>query len=107
NGGPVGSVAVQPDGKVLIGGTFTSVNGTPRPGLARLIGGPSDRPPVADASATKLLWVSPNGSNAVVTLDASRSFDPDGDVLQYWWSYFEGWSDWWGWPIYQYTNGVV
>jgi len=32
----VNSVAVQTDGKVLIGGTFTHVNGTPRNNLARL-----------------------------------------------------------------------
>lgn len=29
-------VAVQPDGKILIGGTFTTFNGTPRKGIARL-----------------------------------------------------------------------
>jgi len=32
----VGSVALQPDGKVLIGGNFYSVNGTSRYGIARL-----------------------------------------------------------------------
>jgi len=36
-GGDVGAVAVQPDGKVLVGGSFTSLNGTPTPtGLIRL-----------------------------------------------------------------------
>src|SRR5436190_8443921 len=34
--GPVNAVVVQPDGKVLIGGTFTTVKGLARPGLARL-----------------------------------------------------------------------
>jgi uncharacterized delta-60 repeat protein len=33
---PVFSVALQPDGKVLIGGGFTTVNGTNRSGIARL-----------------------------------------------------------------------
>jgi uncharacterized delta-60 repeat protein len=34
--GIVWSVAVQPDGKILVGGEFASVNGTPRPFFARL-----------------------------------------------------------------------
>jgi uncharacterized delta-60 repeat protein len=34
--GEVETIAVQPDGKVLIGGFFTSVNNTHRPGVARL-----------------------------------------------------------------------
>ena len=44
-----------------------------------------NRPPVADASATPTLFLSPNGSNAPVVLDGSRSSDPDGDTLQYLW----------------------
>ena len=32
----VASTALQPDGKVIIGGSFTSFNGTPRAGIARL-----------------------------------------------------------------------
>jgi uncharacterized delta-60 repeat protein len=34
--GTVNAVAVQPDGKVIIGGEFTTVKGLARPGLARL-----------------------------------------------------------------------
>lgn len=34
--GKVDSLAVQPDGKILVGGSFTSLNGTPRKYLARL-----------------------------------------------------------------------
>src|SRR5580765_1196818 len=34
--GPVNAVVVQPDGKVIIGGEFTTVKGLVRPGLARL-----------------------------------------------------------------------
>jgi len=56
-----------------------------------------DNPPVADASATIPLIISPNGSNATVILDGSRSSDPDGDALQYNW--FEN-----GTPL---TSGVV
>jgi uncharacterized delta-60 repeat protein len=36
--GPVGSIALQPDGKVFIGGDFTTVNGVVRPRVARLYG---------------------------------------------------------------------
>jgi hypothetical protein len=45
-----------------------------------------DNPPVADASATVPLVISPNGTNAGVILDDSRSYDPDGDALLYAWS---------------------
>jgi hypothetical protein len=34
----VKTIAVQNDGKVLIGGSFTSFAGMPRPGIARLVG---------------------------------------------------------------------
>ncbi len=34
--GPISAIAVQPDGQFVIGGSFESVNGTPRKGLARL-----------------------------------------------------------------------
>jgi uncharacterized delta-60 repeat protein/CSLREA domain-containing protein len=33
---PIGTIAVQPDGKILIGGNFTSVDGQARSGAARL-----------------------------------------------------------------------
>jgi hypothetical protein len=44
-----------------------------------------NRRPIADASATLALVISPNNTNAVVVLDGSRSFDPDGDALTYLW----------------------
>jgi len=47
-------------------------------------------PPVADASATEAWLVSPNGLNATTLLDGSRSYDPDGDALEYFWSYSPG-----------------
>ncbi|HTL73633.1 MAG TPA: FG-GAP-like repeat-containing protein, partial [bacterium] len=47
-----------------------------------------NRAPVADASATDTLAISPNGTNAVVVLDGSRSSDPDGDALTYAWFNF-------------------
>jgi uncharacterized delta-60 repeat protein len=42
-------------------------------------------PPVADASATKPFVISPNGIDATVILDGTRSGDPDGDLLHYAW----------------------
>ena len=39
--------------------------------------------PVADASATRTLVLSANNTNAIVVLDGSRSFDVDGDPLDY------------------------
>ena len=42
-------------------------------------------PPVADAGATVRSLISPNGLNATVVLDGSRSSDPDDDELTYEW----------------------
>ncbi len=44
-----------------------------------------NRPPVANAGATRPLAVSANGVDARVVLDGTRSSDPDGDVLRYAW----------------------
>lgn len=44
-----------------------------------------NRAPIADASATEKLLISPNNTNAIAVLDGSRSSDPDGDTLTYAW----------------------
>ncbi len=66
--GTVNAVAVQPDGKVLIGGSFTSVNGIPRRGVARLH---SD-------GRVDLTFLPGSGANDAVL---ALSVLPDGNLL--------------------------
>jgi len=63
---------------VVVSDVFGSVTSAP----AILI---VNQPPLADASATGLFWTSPDGRDASVILDGSRSSDPDGDVLTHVW----------------------
>ncbi len=44
-----------------------------------------NRPPVADASATQPQAIAPLHCDATVALDGSRSSDPDGDALHFFW----------------------
>jgi uncharacterized delta-60 repeat protein len=67
----VRAIALQPDGSVLIGGIFKSVNGIVRPGIARLYG--STQPPTSFAA-----WATSFGlAGAAAAADA----DPDRDGL--------------------------
>ena len=59
----VRAITVQPDGRLLIGGTFTSVGGTPRRNLARLHANGALDTSLADA-------------NVAWTLASSEPFDP-------------------------------
>jgi hypothetical protein len=58
-----------------------------------------NRAPIADASATDTLLISPNNTNAIAVLDGSHSSDPDGDALTYAWFHTGDASP--------FTNGVV
>jgi uncharacterized repeat protein (TIGR01451 family) len=49
---------------------------------------PLNEAPMADASASEVMVISGNNVDATVRLDGSRSSDPDGDALMYYW--FEG-----------------
>ena len=71
-GGPgdeVTSLALQPDGKILAGGAFTTYNGTAAPGLVRL-----------NADGTRDAWFNQTGTglNSVVN---ALALQPDGKIL--------------------------
>jgi uncharacterized delta-60 repeat protein len=69
--GYVASVAVQPNGKIVIGGNFTQVGAAPRNGIARLN---------ADGSVDSLFLRNMTGANVLVS-PKSVSVQPDGKVL--------------------------
>ena len=71
NEASITSIVLQPDGKILIGGDFTTMNGTARNGLARL-----NADGTLDTAFNPLLM---NGSNpADITVVALQ---PDGKIL--------------------------
>ena len=85
--GRVNAIAVQPDGKILIGGSFTSINGTARSRLARLnADGSLDTAFVPVYSSTTtisqialtsdgLIYVV-NGTDSLLRLTSSGALDP-------------------------------
>jgi uncharacterized delta-60 repeat protein len=55
--GVVRAIALQPDGNILIGGDFTTVNGAVRPHVARLLGDPPPELSIAwVGSSVRLSW---------------------------------------------------
>ncbi len=77
--GPVSSMALQSDGKVLIGGGFLSVDGIVRPHVARLMGGSGFAvgPPLRVFSpANNTVTVAWPSSSSGVTLQQSANLAP-------------------------------
>ena len=82
----VQAIAIQPDGKVLIGGSFTAFNGVPRTNLARLYGGETNNSP-------PVITVTNPTPGAVFTAPvdvvlAARVVDSDGEVRRV--DFYEG-----------------
>jgi hypothetical protein len=53
--------------------------------VANIMVAPANRPPIADASATRLRIISVDQNRSLVVLDGSRSSDPEGDALAFDW----------------------
>ena len=72
---PVLALALQPDGKVLIGGSFTAVNGVFCPRIARLTNEPTD----TDGDGTPdTMDACPNDASRTTQLTFYRDLDSDG-----------------------------
>ncbi len=87
--GTVNTIVVQPDGKILIGGSFISINGTTRNRLARLNADGSLDPTFAPAysatAAVSQLAISSDGRIYLVNRTASLlRLTPDGAIDPSW-----------------------
>jgi uncharacterized delta-60 repeat protein len=71
----VHSVTLQADGKALIGGRFTSYNGTARNGIARLENGTTSQT-LSAVSPARVEWL--RGGSAPEVEQAAFEFSPDG-----------------------------
>jgi uncharacterized delta-60 repeat protein len=88
-GGPpfsgVWTLVLQPDGKIVIGGDFTSVNGVPVIGVARLMNdGVLDtnfNASIADIGVHSMA-LQPDGKILVATLEGVHRLNPDGSFDQ-------------------------
>ena len=67
-GNIVYEIAVQPDHKIMIGGSFISYDGTPRKGIARLAGGSNT---AISEHHLETFNISPNPSSSIVNLSFS------------------------------------
>jgi hypothetical protein len=85
--GNVWDLAADDAGHLFVGGSFYYAGTNVSPYIAQANIGPFEpnHPPVSDASATKPVVISADGTNATVVLDGTRSSDPDGDLLEYLW----------------------
>lgn len=68
----VNTVALQPDGKILIGGCFSTVGGVPCPGLARLH---------RDGTVDSAFGVAPGLTSAGLPPVGPMAIQPDGRIL--------------------------
>ena len=69
--GIVYSLALQPDGKIIAGGNFTSYNSTPRNGIARL-NNASGAVNIKERGTTATLTLSPNPAHQTVTITSTQ-----------------------------------
>ena len=65
--GDVGSIAIQDDQKIVVGGGFTSFNGTPTPGIVRL-----NPDGTLDTAFSEAVGSGPNLSVAAISIDANQ-----------------------------------
>ncbi len=75
--GEINAIVIQPDGKVIIGGRFTSVNGQPRGSLARL-----NPDGTLDASFANTFEAGVNGQIMALALQADGSVVVGGSFTQ-------------------------
>ena len=77
-GGGIASVALQANGKILLGGEFSSVDGQLRNGIARLANDPATKALTAGSSATRVQW--DRGGSAPEVGQVSFELSTDGGV---------------------------
>lgn len=74
--GTVNALALQPDGRILVGGRFTSVNGAPRNALARLTPSGAVDTTFDPGAGLEIAFAGPGSASAAVL-----ALQPDGRML--------------------------